>query len=212
VAVLAAQSAQQALAQSDWTTTLEQLALLRSNLKTNVGAKANWAGGDLEHVKATMKALAEFLDDSLAPLIDPKKPANWELDRRAAGLLPQLRRLFDQAAREYQHLRDQARAVDFDDLEYGAAHLLSTDADVRAYWQTEIQAVLVDEFQDTNERQREIVYQLAGFQPGQRGSGAPVCGGRCQAEHLSFRARTCASFSGCRPMWRAATARRSISI
>ena len=170
-AVTAAQAAQHALKQGDWLSALEPLSVLRGSLKTNVGAKANWADGDLERAKAAMKALAEYFDESLAPLIDPKKPVNWELDRQAAAILPQLHRLFDQAALDYRRLKDQARAVDFDDLENGAARLLSTQAEVRAYWQSEIQAVLVDEFQDTNERQRAIVYHLAGFQPGQTGSG-----------------------------------------
>lgn len=170
-AVAVAQAAQHALKQGDWQAALKPLAALRGSLKTNVGAKANWADGDLERGKAAMKALAEYFDDSLAPLIDPKKPVDWELDRQAAAILPQLQRVFDQAARDYQRLKDQARAVDFDDLEQGAARLLSTQAEVRTYWQSEIQAVLVDEFQDTNERQRAIVYHLAGFQPGQTGSG-----------------------------------------
>ncbi len=170
-AVQAARLAQQALPRGEWPILFEQLSVLRGNLKTNVGAKGNWSAGDLEYIKQAMKVLAAFLDDSLGPLIDAKKPVSWEADQLAADLLPALRRLFDQAAHEYQRLKDQARAVDFDDLEHEAARLLSTNADVRAYWQTEIRAVLVDEFQDTNERQREIVYQLAGFQPGQRGSG-----------------------------------------
>lgn len=170
-AVQAANSAQQALKQGESSSVLEQLAMLRGNLKTNVGAKGNWGEGDLDCVKQAMKDLVAFLDESFASLIDRKKPISWELDRLSAELLPQLRRVFDQAVEEYQRLKDQARAVDFDDLEQGAARLLSTQAEVRAYWQTEIQAVLVDEFQDTNERQREIVYQLVGFQPGQPGSG-----------------------------------------
>ncbi len=171
VAVTAAQAAQSALNQGDWLSALSQLAVVRSNLKINVGSKANWAEGDLERAKVAMKALAEYLDDSLGLLFDPKKPVDWELDQQAAAILVQLRRLFDRAALDYQRFKDQARAVDFDDLENGAARLLSTQSEVRSYWQSEIQAVLVDEFQDTNERQREIVYQLAGFQPGQRGSG-----------------------------------------
>jgi ATP-dependent exoDNAse (exonuclease V) beta subunit len=36
---------------------------------------------------------------------------------------------------------------------------------VRATWQDNLRAVLVDEFQDTNERQRQIVYALTGFTP-----------------------------------------------
>ena len=46
-------------------------------------------------------------------------------------------------------------------LEYGAQKLLRRD-EIREYWQGELDAVLVDEFQDTNQRQREIAEALAG--------------------------------------------------
>ena len=55
----------------------------------------------------------------------------------------------------------QRRALDFDDLESGAARLLKIP-EVRQHWQAEIASLLVDEFQDTNERQRQIVEALAG--------------------------------------------------
>jgi ATP-dependent helicase/nuclease subunit A len=46
------------------------------------------------------------------------------------------------------------------------AQLLARNHAVRARWQREINAILlVDEFQDTNQRQREIVYALSGFAP-----------------------------------------------
>ena len=96
-AVAAAHQAQHALNQGDSATTLEQLTTVRRNLKTNVGAKANWAVGDLDLLKAAMKALAAWLDEALGALLDPKQPIDWELDRLAADLLPQLRRVFDQA-------------------------------------------------------------------------------------------------------------------
>jgi ATP-dependent exoDNAse (exonuclease V) beta subunit len=52
------------------------------------------------------------------------------------------------------------------------AQLLSTNEAVRARWQAEINAVLlVDEFQDTNQRQREIVYALSGFSPTSASTG-----------------------------------------
>ena len=56
---------------------------------------------------------------------------------------------------------DQRQALDFDDLESGAERLLARE-DVRLRWQGELDALLVDEFQDTNPRQRRIVGALAG--------------------------------------------------
>jgi len=51
--------------------------------------------------------------------------------------------------------------LDFDDLESGALDLLRIPA-VADRWASEVEAVLVDEFQDTNERQREIADALCG--------------------------------------------------
>jgi ATP-dependent exoDNAse (exonuclease V) beta subunit len=61
----------------------------------------------------------------------------------------------------YRNGLTQLGGLDFDDLESGAARLLSRP-DLRELWQGQIDAVLVDEFQDTNQRQRVIVEALAG--------------------------------------------------
>ena len=60
-------------------------------------------------------------------------------------------------------MKDEQQALDFDDLEGKAAQLFTENENVRARWQRETRAVLVDEFQDTNDRQRQIVYALTGF-------------------------------------------------
>ena len=61
------------------------------------------------------------------------------------------------------HARKQERfALDFDDLEQQALDLLLHHPDVLARWRAETEALLVDEFQDTNERQRELVELLNG--------------------------------------------------
>ena len=65
--------------------------------------------------------------------------------------------------REYQRRKDECQSLDFDDLEGRAASLLTGHPAVCASLQTDLRAVLVDEFQDTNERQRQIVYALTGF-------------------------------------------------
>ena len=75
-----------------------------------------------------------------------------------------LRKAFDILHQEYQLALQQRQALDFDDLENGALLLLRQPA-IRARWQSELDALLVDEFQDTNARQREIVEALVG-EPG----------------------------------------------
>ncbi|MEK7326430.1 MAG: UvrD-helicase domain-containing protein, partial [Chloroflexota bacterium] len=100
-----------------------------------------------------------------APLI-PVGGCAWALDGQAADLLPALRRLFEHALAEYQTLKDDRHALDFDDLEDRAVHLLNSPLPPGAVPVGEglgVRAILVDEFQDTNDRQRQIVYALARF-------------------------------------------------
>lgn len=53
----------------------------------------------------------------------------------------------------------ESQSLDFDSMESHAVRLLR-DPEVRATWQAKIDSLMVDEFQDTNERQREIVLRL----------------------------------------------------
>lgn len=50
----------------------------------------------------------------------------------------------------------------FDDLELQAAQLLQAHAAVRARYHERFRYIMVDEFQDTNERQRQLIYLLCG--------------------------------------------------
>src|SRR4030067_849600 len=85
----------------------------------------------------------------------PETEAAW------AEQLPRLKSLFDQALSAYRGALMAHRALDFDDLEAGALALLET-AEVGDRWRARLQAVLVDEFQDTNQRQRRIIDAPAG--------------------------------------------------
>jgi ATP-dependent helicase/nuclease subunit A len=155
--------AQQAHAAQDWDALHQTLLALRAAISTG-GAKGNWLFDDLTAVREAMGALRAHFDEVVSGLVDNKKPCSWALDRQAAELLPLVRRLFEQTQAIYQGYKSEAQALDFDDLEHLAAQLLAGNAAVRARWQREINAILlVDEFQDTNQRQRDIVYALAGF-------------------------------------------------
>jgi ATP-dependent helicase/nuclease subunit A len=126
------------------------------------GRKANWPGDALETAREAMRDLRACFDERLQPLADPKKPASWALDEQAAGLIWSLHAVYRHAAEVYVQAKRTENALDFDDLEAGALALLH-DPVVCAAWQASVRAVLVDEFQDTNERQRQIVYALSGF-------------------------------------------------
>ena len=86
-------------------------------------------------------------------------PPSRESETSFAQLQPLVRSAFEILHQSYVASLAQRHALDFDDLEYGAAQLLKRD-DIRIRWQDELDALLVDEFQDTNARQREIVEAL----------------------------------------------------
>ena len=153
---------QSAHAAQNWDAALAALAQLRSAISSR-GQKANWGSEDLIATREAMRALRDYYDADLKSLVGKGVAARWTLDEQVAHALPAMHLLFQKALQEYQLQKDERQALDFDDLEGGAARLLDERADVRERWQDEIRAVLVDEFQDTNARQRQIVYALTGF-------------------------------------------------
>ncbi len=93
------------------------------------------------------------------------EPPDLEVEVIAAALIPTVRQLFSHTQQVYHLLKEERQALDFDDLEGGAFQLLQNPV-VRQHWQSEIQSVLVDEFQDTNQRQRKIIEDISGRRPG----------------------------------------------
>ncbi len=164
----------QEAAVSDWQALFTSLNRLRAATALK-GSQGNWDGASLEAARQAMRDLREYYDAEFAPLAGKgKEPSTrWTLDERVAGYLPLISRLLARAKQEYQRLKDERRALDFDDLEGRTAELLSQRPDVCQYWQDGLRALLVDEFQDTNERQRQIVYALTGFEasPDEKASG-----------------------------------------
>ncbi len=136
--------------------------LRREGLKRGAGTKHSVA-------KAVQADLQLYYDECLTPWLGGAKstdpPPTAELEKTWSVALPQIRVLFQRVRDQYAQALDRLHALDFDDLESGAFELLRLPA-VAERWAREIEAVLVDEFQDTNERQREIVDALCGGVPG----------------------------------------------
>lgn len=61
---------------------------------------------------------------------------------------------------EYEKLRRQAQALDFDDLLIEVVRLLRDSVEVRRKWQDRFRHILIDEYQDTNAAQYAIVKLL----------------------------------------------------
>ena len=134
----------------------------RSQMKLNMGKRASRA-------KDAVRALRERYDGLLQPWLGGASagdlPPDPNVDQLLAKLSPLLESLYGQALAFYRASLDEQSGLDFDDLEAGTVDLLRNPA-IRAHWQAEVAAVLVDEFQDTNGRQREIIQGLCGEQPG----------------------------------------------
>ena len=122
------------------------------------GSQKNWPGGkeQLADVKRTLRALRGWWQAQSAL----QTLALNGSDKALAEALPALRDLFARADEVYAQSRRRSHALDFDDLEVMALRLLHENVDVCERWRGEIQAVLVDEYQDTNGRQRDLVNLL----------------------------------------------------
>src|SRR5579859_3911926 len=175
-AVLAAwQAAQSARAAADWDAAFDALRALRAGISTTGGQARNWDGAALAAVREAMQTLRTGCDGALRPVL--KDDVRWALDQQAAALVPLLRGLAARALADYQALKDQSAALDFDDLEALAVRLLTSDREIGARPGDGVRAILVDEFQDTNDRQRRIVYGLAGL-PFSAAEQAPAANGQ----------------------------------
>lgn len=118
------------------------------------GSEKNWPGGkdQLDDVKEALKIIREAY--KVQPILAQRLNAQ---DEAIAAAMPAIYALFDYAQQTYQKRKAEREALDFDDLEQLAIHLLETETAVCTYWQGQIDALLVDEFQDTNEQQRRFM-------------------------------------------------------
>ncbi len=67
-----------------------------------------------------------------------------------------LRNLWPSVRNEYMKLLDSSGMIDFEAMESLTLELLKTRQDVRSAWTSQVRALLVDEFQDTNDAQAEL--------------------------------------------------------
>src|SRR5262245_52841745 len=72
-----------------------------------------------------------------------------------------LSRLAGLASAAFRTRKRSLNALDFDDLLLGVRDLLKNDAAIRNHYRHQFQALLIDEFQDTDEVQAEIISLLA---------------------------------------------------
>jgi ATP-dependent helicase/nuclease subunit A len=137
-------------------------------------------------VKQIIAELQENFDKIINPLTggrEAKDPQpSVESEALFENLLPLLDEAFNQVHQAYKDQVQKRQALDFDDLEFHAQQLLTRE-DIRQHWQQELDALLVDEYQDTNQRQRDIVNALAG-----KGGGLFIVGDMRQSIYRFRRA------------------------
>ncbi|MDX1615526.1 MAG: UvrD-helicase domain-containing protein [Candidatus Promineifilaceae bacterium] len=137
----------------EWETISGHLGPLRANLKQK-GSQKNWQPA---MPKDTIAELQTVFDEIVPSWL---KGGDLGLDHRWAEAWPAVRLASARLIAIYQTLKEERQALDFDDLEWRALQLLQQHPTVRQRWQAEIQALLVDEYQDTNHRQRDLVNVL----------------------------------------------------
>lgn len=132
----------------------------RSHMRLNLGK-----GGE---AKASVYKFRDAFDKLLNPLTGGKNSKDLLPSQEAELLFSELQPLlgaaFETVCQTYKRFLDARQALDFDDLEQGTVELLQNQT-VRQLKKKEFDAILVDEFQDTNQRQQEIIEALAG-EPG----------------------------------------------
>lgn len=143
---------QDALRQEDWIQVSRSIGSLGNHLKQK-GKGENWAPAKPREV---IREIQNIFNVQIG-----KVELDLAVDKRLAmEIIPALRSLFRFADQWYAVARDQINGLDFDDLEDKVLHLLKNNPSVLGYWQQKIQSLLVDEYQDTNARQRELINLL----------------------------------------------------
>ena len=138
----------------DWITISRYLSPLRGHLKQK-GKKDNWAPGN---PRVLVKKVQPIFDNNIL-----SDKLDLALDKKLAQeIIPGIQAVFQYANNLYDTAKDQMNGLDFDDLENYALNLLIDFPLVKKHWQDQISALLVDEYQDTNDRQRELVNTLNG--------------------------------------------------
>ncbi len=109
---------------------------------------------ELQEDKDLLKALAGAISNWKGGLIIP--------DQARAQAKDEQQQLFAMLYQRYAQHMKAYNALDFDDLILIPTLLLRHHEEVRTRWQTKIQYLLVDEYQDTNTSQYEMVKLLVG--------------------------------------------------
>jgi ATP-dependent DNA helicase UvrD/PcrA len=103
----------------------------------------------------------QFSPRSLREPISYAKNNGWDAERMRMEAYDEKGRLAADIFDFYRAALRQASALDFDDLLLEAVRLLRTSDEALARWRGRFEQIVVDEFQDVNEKQYQLVRLLA---------------------------------------------------
>ncbi len=130
--------------------------------RANMGKKPNWAGDDLERLRAAYRVLNDCIKAHAGALsldVDPADP----FGRATLEFLRDLGAVFRAFTGALEAEKRRKNALDFDDLVNRTHRLFSGHEDiVAAHFRDRFRFVLVDEFQDTDPVQIAIICAILG--------------------------------------------------
>lgn len=121
-----------------------------------LGKAKVWGEGGKDYISSRLQLLAEAVASQQPGIGYSFRDA----DLVSVEILKALAQVGDAAIRHFQSMKNQARVLDFADLEIRTRDLLRSHPEVRAALAQHYRYVLVDEFQDTNAIQWEIIRSL----------------------------------------------------
>ncbi|MBI2608649.1 MAG: UvrD-helicase domain-containing protein [Deltaproteobacteria bacterium] len=87
------------------------------------------------------------------------------LEKKAQHMITSFKQVFEMFSAIYQDLKTEKGVLDFEDLLEKARNLLRDQKNILKEYQSQLKLMMVDEFQDTDELQKEIVELLVGGTP-----------------------------------------------
>ena len=136
-----------------------RMASVRTVLKnTSLAHLSPTKWDDPKVIKEAITALRESLKSTVVV-----QEVDEEIERSAAELTLALAEECPLALGEFKDAKRAASSLDFDDLQLEALRLLREHPDACTRYREETKAFLIDEFQDTDEIQKEILWRLAGL-------------------------------------------------
>lgn len=140
---------------------LDAANVMLASINLQGGSARKWSSAaNLRDAKDALKALRLAYQEASTLL---QWQADTDLEQRVAQTILDLKAIYLATETDYTRCKTARDMLDFDDLEARTMYLFKQYPHVCQRWQAELQVLMVDEFQDTNEQQRGIIYALAGM-------------------------------------------------